>query len=63
MLQISQVCILSKLTLTVEKTLLLATEIKPSPLEAVYIFFDTASYDEIERDVKVIFRLSRCNMT
>ena len=23
------------------------------PLKAVYIFFDTATYDEIERDVKV----------
>ena len=23
------------------------------PLEAVYIYFDTATYDEIERDVKV----------
>ena len=26
-----------------------------APLEAVYIYFDTATYDEIERDVKVIF--------
>ena len=25
------------------------------PLNAVYIFFDTATYDEIERDVKVTF--------
>ena len=25
-----------------------------APLEAVYIFFDTATYDDIERDVKVI---------
>ena len=24
-----------------------------APLEAVYIFFDTATYDEIERDEKV----------
>ena len=24
-----------------------------SPLEAVYIYFDTSTYDEIERDVKV----------
>ena len=24
-----------------------------APLEAVYIYFDTATYDEIERDVKV----------
>ena len=26
------------------------------PLEAVYIFFDTATYDEIGKDVKVSFR-------
>ena len=26
-----------------------------APLEAVYIYFDTATYDEIERDEKVIF--------
>ena len=25
------------------------------PLKAVYIFFDTATYDEIERDEKVLF--------
>ena len=25
-----------------------------SPLGAVYIFFDTSTYDEIERDVKVV---------
>ena len=24
-----------------------------APLEAVYIYFDTATYDEIERDEKV----------
>ena len=24
-----------------------------APLEAVYIFFDSATFDEIERDVKV----------
>ena len=24
----------------------------PTPLEEVYIFFDTATYDEIERDVR-----------
>ena len=29
-----------------------------APLEAMYIFFDTATYDEIERDVKVTFDLS-----
>ena len=27
-----------------------------TPLEAVYIFFDTATYDEIARDVKVGLR-------
>ena len=27
--------------------------IEHPPLEAVYIYFDTATYDEIERDVKV----------
>ena len=26
-----------------------------APLKAVYIFFDTATYDEIERDEKVLF--------
>ena len=30
-----------------------ATIIEHAPLEAVYIFFDTATYDEIERDIKV----------
>ena len=31
-----------------------ATVMEHSPLEAVYIFFDTATYDEIERDEKVM---------
>ena len=26
-----------------------------APLKAVYIFFDTATYDEIEKDEKVLF--------
>ena len=30
-----------------------AVVIKHAPLEAVYIFFDTATYDQIERDIKV----------
>ena len=30
-----------------------ASPIEHAPLEAVYIMFDTASYDEIERDEKV----------
>ena len=32
--------------------------IEHSPLEEVYIFFDTVTYDEIERDVKVKFESS-----
>ena len=28
-------------------------KIEHAPLEAVYIYFGTATYDEIERDVKV----------
>ena len=32
-----------------------ATEMEHSALEAVYIFFDTATYDEIERDEKVMY--------
>ena len=30
--------------------------IEHAPLQSVYIYFDTATYDEIERDVKVILR-------
>ena len=30
-----------------------ASELMHAPLEAVYIYFDTATYDEIERDLKV----------
>ena len=29
-----------------------------APLKAVYIYFDTATYDEIERDVKVTIGFS-----
>ena len=29
------------------------SELEHAPLEAVEIYFDTATYDEIERDVKV----------
>ena len=32
-----------------------ATEVEHAQLEAVYIYFDTATYDEIERDEKVLF--------
>ena len=31
-----------------------ATTIEHSPLEAVYIYFDTVTFDEIERDEKVV---------
>ena len=34
-------------------TSLSAATVEHAPLEAVYIFFDTATYNEIERDVKV----------
>ena len=34
-------------------TSLSAAPVEHAPLEAVYIFFDTATYNEIERDVKV----------
>ena len=34
------------------------TLLEHAPLEAVYIYFDTATYDEIERDVKVTFDFS-----
>ena len=30
-----------------------ATTLEHAPLEAVYIYFDTTTYDEIERDQKV----------
>ena len=39
-------------------TSLSAATVKHAPLEAVYIFFDTATYNEIERDVKVTKRYS-----
>ena len=39
------------LTQTISKNIL----VEHSPLEEVYIFFDTTTYDEIERDVKVMF--------
>ena len=31
----------------------LASTIEPAPLKLIQIYFDTATYDEIERDVKV----------
>ena len=34
-----------------------ATSLEHAPLEAVYIYFDTATYDEIERDEKVSFSI------
>ena len=33
--------------------LLPASVLEHAPLEAVYIYFDTTTYDEIERDEKV----------
>ena len=35
-----------------------ATMLDHNSLEAVYIYFDTATYDEIEKDKKVIFEMS-----
>ena len=32
-----------------------ASVLAHAPLKAVYIYFDTATYDEIERDEKVMF--------
>ena len=34
--------------------IVLAAILEHTPLETVYIYFDTATYDEIERDVKVL---------
>ena len=31
--------------------------IEHAPLQSVYIYFDTATYDEIERDVKAIITI------
>ena len=48
-------------------TFLLAATVDHAPLEAVYIFFDTATYNEIERDIKVTedtvpdFEFIHCN--
>ena len=33
--------------------IVLATTLEHAPLEAVYLYFDTATYDKIERDEKV----------
>ena len=33
-----------------------AVMIEHGPLQSVYVYFDTATFDEIERDVKVILR-------
>ena len=35
-------------------TFIAGATIEHAPLETVYIFFDTATFDEIERDVKVM---------
>merc|ERR1712080_766579 len=36
-----------------QKESIFTARVQHAPLEAVYIFFDTATYNEIERDVKV----------
>ena len=43
--------------------LISASVIEHSQLEEVYIFFDAATYDEVERDVKVNSCLSLMNLT
>ena len=35
---------------------------KHAPLEAVYIYFDTATYDEIERDEKVALEAEKSSL-
>ena len=37
-----------------------ATTLEHAPLEAVYIYFDTATYDEIEKDEKVVLKADLC---
>ena len=39
--------------------MLAASVLEHAPLEAVYIYFDTATYDEIERDEKVTVLTSK----
>ena len=46
---------LSKYSLGECEILFSATMLDHNPLEAVYIYFDTATYDEIEKDEKVTF--------
>ena len=52
-LLISQHLIVGFFSPTNRFTSLSAVTVEHAPLEAVYIFFDTATYNEIERDVKV----------
>ena len=40
--------------------LISVTILEHAPLEAVYIYFDTATYDEIERDEKVVTHFLDC---
>ena len=57
---------LSKYTLREGEILFSATMLDHNPLEAVYIYFDTATYDEIEKDEKVIvfiFYVYHINLT
>ena len=39
------------------KIIFAAATVKFAPLQVVFIFFDTATYDEIKRDVKVTYNL------
>ena len=54
---------LSKYTLRECEILFSATMLDHNPLEAVYIYFDTATYDEIEKDEKVIVFLYFMSIT
>ena len=39
------------------RRILLAITLEHAPLEAVYLYFETASYDQIERDEKVMMEV------
>ena len=45
-----RICILKR-----RKWKILDGTVEFAPLQVVFVFFDTATYDEIERDVKVTF--------
>ena len=64
-LLMSQHLSVGQFSATNEFTSLSAATVEHAPLEAVYIFFDTATYNEIERDVKVtkdtVHAFGNCN--